>query len=519
MNKRSVLNVFSFMSFRSLASSCGLVFSLVLAMNGSSGLITSAFAAESSSQRPNILFILTDDQRWDTMGCAGNKIIHTPEMDRLARDGVRFDNAFVTTAICAASRASIFTGLYERTHRFTFRTPPLAPRFCLASYPALLRRAGYRTGFVGKLGVDLGGTTNRDAMFDSCVPLHRTPYWKKQPDGSERHLTDIEGDNAIAFIESTSADQPFCLSVSFNAPHAEDNDPKQYYWQHECDDLYKDAVMPVPWTMTDEFFSHLPIFLQTSESRVRWHWRFDEPAKFQDMVKGYYRMISGVDMVIGRIRKALDDKGVADNTVIIFTGDNGYFLGERGFADKWYIYEYSIRVPLIVYDPRAPASRRGVVEHPDALNVDLAPTMLDLAGVRVPSSMQGRSLVPLLKGSTPKDWRTEFFYEHLFDHERIPKSEGLRTDRWTYVRWFQEKPMVEELYDHTADFDEAHDLSKVPKYADLLAQMRQRTTEYRNKYGGPYVPNPRKPKTKAHKVKRAPARKQTAASPPPLPDH
>ena len=289
--------------------------------------------------------------RWDMMGCAGNTIIQTPQLDALAKDGVRFQNAFVTTAICAASRASILTGLYERTHRYTFGTKPITAEHVEISYPALLRRAGYRTGFVGKFGVGVppGGAKQ---MFDSFTPLNRTPYWKKQPDGTLKHLTDIEGEKAIEFIAASKPGEPFCLSVSFNAPHAEDNDPQQYFWQKEVDNLYKDAKFPTPATMTDAFFNALPEFLRKTESRVRFHWRFDEPKKYQAMVAGYYRMISGVDLVIGRICAALKKQGLAGNTVIVFTADNGYFLGERGFADKWYIYEHSIRVPLIVFDPR-----------------------------------------------------------------------------------------------------------------------------------------------------------------------
>ena len=436
-----------------------------------------------AADRPNILFILTDDQRWDTMGCAGNPIIQTPNMDALAR----FENAFVTTAICMASRASIVTGIYERTFGYcpSPGKQPIPPQYAANSYPMLLKKAGYHTGFVGKFGFAMGEA--RANAFDSFKEVHRSPYWKPQPDGTLKHTTDIEGDAAIAFLDTVKPGQPFCLSVSFNAPHAEDGDPQQYFWQHECDNLYENATIPVPKTMTDEFFNAEPEFLRKSMSRARWHWRFDEPAKYQRMTKGYYKMISGVDMVIGRIREALAKRGLADNTVIIFTGDNGYFLGERGFADKWYIYEPSVRVPLVVYDPRIKEADRGRVLKQMALNVDFAPTILELAGVPVPKLLQGRSLCPLLKGQAPADWRTDFFYDHLAEYPTIPKSEGVRTARYTYVRWFEQKPVVEELYDHEADFDEIQNLATDPKHADLLAQLRQRTTQLRDQYGGPFV--------------------------------
>src|SRR5207253_973782 len=162
------------------------------------------------------------------------------------------------------------------------------------------------------------------------------------PNGSLKHLTDVEGEKAVEFLDAVKPGQPFCLSVSFNAPHAADNDPKQYFWQKEVDHLYADVTFPVPKTMTADFFQAQPDFLKNSESRVRFKWRFDEPRKYHEMVRGYYKMISGVDLVVGRIRTALQKRGLADDTVIVFTSDNGYFLGDRGFADKWYIYEHSI---------------------------------------------------------------------------------------------------------------------------------------------------------------------------------
>jgi arylsulfatase A-like enzyme len=357
------------------------------------------------------------------------------------------------------------------------------------SYPVQLRQAGYRTGFVGKFGVGAGPQGPKQ-MFDVFKPMNRDPYWKKQPDGTEKHLTDLEGEAAIAFLDTVQPGQPFCLSVSFNAPHAEDTDPLQYYWQKEVDHLYKDIRFTPPKTMAEPFFRSLPLFLRETESRVRFHWRFDMGPKYQQMVRGYYRMISGVDLVVGRVREALEKRGLAENTLIIFTSDNGYFLGERGFADKWYIYEPSVRVPMIVFDPRAPKDRRGVTAEAMALNVDIAPTILDAAGVAIPPAVQGKSLKPVLDGKTPEDWRNDFFYEHLFDRRNIPKSEGVRGHQYTYVRWFEQKPVYEELYDHTKDFDQVRNLVGDPAHAEVLEQMRARTTALRDAYGGPYRPNP-----------------------------
>jgi len=448
-----------------------------------------AAVRDREARPPNIVFLLTDDQRWDAMGCAGNPIIQTPEMDRLAREGCRFTNAFVTTSICAASRASIFTGLYERTHRFTFRTPPLASRFIDFSYPVVLRQAGYRTGFVGKFGV---GAVKSDIarMFDVFEPLHRTPYVKKLPDGRTRHLTDITGDKAVEFLRSCRPDQPFCLSVSFNAPHAEDRDPRQYIWPESVNGLYEDVDFPLPETADPAFFDQLPPFLKASLNRVRWHWRFETPEMRKRMIRGYYRMITAVDRVIGRIRRELARLGFDRNTVIVFTSDNGYFLGERGFAGKWLGYEPSLRVPLIVYDPALPSGVRGRTVDAMALNIDIAPTLVEYAGCPVPAQMQGRSLRDVVRGRSVL-WRSDFFCEHLFEHAQIPKFEGVRTLRWKYLRYFQQKPVYEELYDLDNDPDETHNLIHEPAFKEVADRLRRRCDELRDRYGGPYRPWPR----------------------------
>jgi arylsulfatase A-like enzyme len=189
------------------------------------------------------------------------------------------------------------------------------------------------------------------------------------------------------------------------------------------------------------------------------------------MVKGYYRMISGVDNVVGRLRKALADRGLDRNTIIILMGDNGYFLGERGLAGKWLMYEPSLRVPLIVYDPRAPKNRRGRVLDQMALNIDVPPTILSMAGLPMSSATQGRSLMELLKDAkTP--WRTEFLCEHLYNHPSIPQSEGVRTEKWKYFR-YREHPGFEELYHIAEDPMEEHNLASDPAYKHQLETLRQ----------------------------------------------
>jgi len=438
------------------------------------------------TQRPNIIFFLIDDQRNDTLGCAGHPIVKTPVVDRLAEEGVRFENMFVTTSICAASRASLFTGVTERTHGYTFAKPPVPSRFIDTSYPVLMRGAGYRTGFIGKFGIKVeGGERTRDEMFDFCNVINQ-PHFKKQHDGTRRHETEICGDHAVDFIDANPEGTPFCLSVSFNATHAADNDKRpgigHYPWPRALDGMYDDIEVPEPRLADPAIFDSHPDFLKHSMSRERFFWRWDTPEKYEINMRAYFRMISGVDRVIGRVLERLSSRGLAENTIVIYMADNGYYMGDRGFAGKWFHHEQSQRVPLIIHDPRPGASRRGAVEQRMALNTDLAATMLDLAGVEIPAVHQGASLVPLVRGDEVSEWRKDFFCEHLFDNRKIPKWEGARSEELKYARYFEQGEGYEFLHDLTADPDELRNFADDPAYKDRLDHMRHRTDELRDQY-------------------------------------
>lgn len=438
-----------------------------------------------AEDRPNIIFFLSDDQRADFLGCAGHPILKTPNIDRLAATGVRFENAFVTTSICAASRATLLTGLWERSHKYTFGTPPIADEITDVSYPVVLKQAGYRTGFVGKFGVGVGKGKTAE-MFDSFVPLNRNPYFKKQADGTSRHLTNITGDKAIEFLQTCDAKQPFCLSVSFNAAHAEDSDKENHYpWPPEEDGLYEDATIPPP-LVDVEFWKELPPFFHDAMHRTRWFWRWDTPEKYQHNVKAYYRMITGLDRNIGRVWDVVKQKGWEENTVIIFMGDNGYYKGSRGFAGKWSHFEESLRVPCVIHDPRVTKSKQGLVRSEMVLNVDIPATILSLAQATVPTTYQGRDLSPLVKGEPVADWRTDFFCEHLMDRFDIPKYEGVRGSRYVYARYFEKLPEGEFLHDLQTDPQQLKNLVGDPDYSETLERMRKRCDELREVYGGEY---------------------------------
>ena len=443
-----------------------------------------------TSQPPNILFILTDNQRADLLGCAGNPIIQTPHLDLLAQRGVRFANAFATSPICAASRASYLTGLYECRHQFTFKTPPLRTEFTDHSYPALLKAAGYRTGFIGKFGIESHGkllVENEEAtlkkMFDHFDNFEHwglfegSPqgYFVEQAEGRKKHLTDITAEKAINFLRECQPDQPWCLSVSFNAPHAQDDDPRLYIWPQSEDKLYENEIIPEAINSGPAFFQSLPKFIRESENRVRWHSRFDTPENYQRNRKGLYRMVSGVDRNVGRIIKCLEQQSFKNNTVILFASDHGMYYGERGLSDCWQLNEESMRIPLIICDPRTQGGSRAAIEEM-VLNIDLAPTILALAGLPRPQNIQGQNLLPLIEG-TIDDWRDEFFCEHRFDHPGMAKSEGVRTKRWKYIRYFEQNPVYEELYDLESDPHESQNLAGGPSVAAQLTEMRLRCTE------------------------------------------
>ena len=473
------------------------------------GLSRVALPAEATEQ-PNIIFFLSDDHRWDHLGCAGHPILQTPNLDALAAKGTRFSNAFVTTSICAASRATIFTGLYERANKYTFRTQPISQEHCDASYPQLLKQAGYRTGFVGKFGVGVQQGT-QTKWFDSYVPLNRNPYHKKQPDGSTRHVTEIAGDHAVTFLETTPKDKPFSLSVSFNAAHAEDSDKENHFpWPKAMDGMYDELTIPEPTMSSNEIYDAHPDFLKKSLNRQRYFWRWDTAEKYQRNMKAYYRMLSGLDNVIGRVLQKVKDLGQSENTIVMFCGDNGYYMGQRGFAGKWSHYEESLRVPMIIYDPRATSNPAGQVNTSIALNVDLPATMLEYAGVKIPDHYQGHSLRPLVEGKTPGDWRTDFFCEHLMDYRPrpnsddggIPKYEGVRGPRWTYARYFQETPVFEFLHDLKNDPQQLKNLATDPSFKQQLETARKRCDELRDHLGEEYslenfpLAQPRRPRQK-----------------------
>lgn len=427
------------------------------------------------SAQPNILLFVTDDQRADMFGAGGNQLIGTPNMDRLAREGVLFENNFVTTSICPASRASLFTGLYARCHGIVggpSSSDDRDDRILDYGYPGQLRQSGYYTGFIGKFGFADENIRDISTRFDWFRGYPGQGNYIL-PDGS--HLTEHLGAQALEFLDTTERNRPWNLSVSFKAPHVQDGVSPYFIADSRYDNLYDGVELPAFRHMDGRYYDSLPEFLrEETESRIRWERRFRSPELWERSIKGYFALIHGVDVQIGRVLEKIESMGQTDDTIVIFTSDNGFFLGERGWAGKWYMHEESIRTPMIVRDPRyraASGSRRTEM----TLNIDLCPTVLSMANAQIPPSMNGRDLSPLIRGERP-DWRREWFYEHLLEHPRIPKSEGIRRDRWKYFVFPGADPEYEEMYDLAADPHEESNLARRREYSEMLSAMRRRRT-------------------------------------------
>jgi arylsulfatase A-like enzyme len=443
-----------------------------------------------AAEKPNIVFFFTDDQTISTLGCYGNPVVKTPNIDALASRGTRFQQAFVSHPICWASRTSILTGMTARSYRTPGNGDRVGDEALKVLYSDLLRQNDYRTGYFGKWHVMSSRKFDKKAHFDEIEVIGRNPFFKKLPDGTLRHETDLIVDKGIDFLNRQPKDKPFALNMWFNACHAEDGDRRpgigHFAWPQSANGLYEDTYIGPPRLADPAIFENLPDFLQTSITRERYFWRWNTPEKYQTNMRAYYRMVTGIDNAIGRFLKALDEAGLADNTIIVYSADNGYHMANRGLSGKWSHFEESIQVPMIIADPRVPRNKQGRVSSLPALNIDLPATFLDWAGLETPGRFDGRSLKPIVDGNEPADWRTDTFHEHFAVRHRIPAYEGIRTATHKYVRYIDHD--TEFLHDLKNDPDELINLATDPKHAKLLEKLRKRTDERIKEMGSPLDP-------------------------------
>jgi arylsulfatase A-like enzyme len=429
-----------------------------------------AFKGNRDVNRPNLVLLLVDDLRWNSLGCAGNPVVQTPNVDQLAREGVRFTHACVTSSISMVSRASILTGQYMSRHGIDRFLMPLSEAAIEKTYPAILHNNGYYTGYVGKYGVG----NIRESQFDYATE-YEGKHWYPEGEGDSIHVTRKNLRDALIFLQQRPSDKPFCLTVGFFATHAEDGHPDQYRVQPQSEPLFRNLVIPVPETATPEYLKLLPPFISSEENegRRRWHWRFDTPEKYQRYMKAYYRLLTEVDQAVGAIIAELKKQDAYDHTMIIFMGDNGYFHGEHQLADKWYPYEESIRIPLVVKDARIPEKMKGSVIDELVLNIDVAPALLGAGGIPIPAGMQGQDFSDLF-GEGQHDWRREFYYEHpvVIDVKRIPASQAIITKEAKYIWWpdFQ----FEEYFDLKKDPCEVYNCISDVKYRQEITILKER---------------------------------------------
>ena len=442
-------------------------------------------AARSEAQPRNIVFILTDDHRYDAMGFMAHPFLETPHMDSLAKNGVHFPNAFVTTALCSPSRASILTGLYAHRHRVVDNNNPV--RQDLVFFPQHLQKAGYKTGYFGKWHMG-GDDDSPQRGFDRWVSFRgQGEYWpdrrgtpaaiapSKRPgmklnvDGKivpqEGYITDELTDYAVEWLKSVPKEQPFFCYLSHKAVHAEFVPAERHAGR------YADKSLPIPKSRIEH--TNAPLWVQNQ--RNSWH-GVDFPYHSDLDIEQYYRRycetLLAVDDSIGRVLETLRERGQLEDTLVVYMGDNGFGFGEHGLIDKRTAYEWSMRVPLIAQCPAA--LKGGTVVKQVVANIDIAPTLLEAAGMRVPEGYDGQSFWKLARGED-FPWRSELLYEYFWERNfpHTPTLHALRGDRYKYVHvhgvWD-----LDELYDLQVDPGETNNLIFSPQHQRIGKEMNEK---------------------------------------------
>jgi len=450
------------------------------------------FSADAGG-RPNLVFFLGEGVRWDESSLAGNTLLRTPNIDRIGREGIVFRNAFVVNALCLPSRATILSGMYSHTTGAVDNQHSKVPD----SFPLvtdLIRNAGYEIAFIGKSHVE-GALTDRywDYYFgfrgqaDYLNPVITEGVKGKfgEPHKYTEYVDDLLTKKAVAWLQQPH-EKPFCLFLWFYAPHAPFDRPLRMV------NDFNGVPIPKPASF-DEYLAGYPgkpkgvvdALNKIGEQFVT----SDQPRSLEELVKDHYCGVQSNDEDIGQIFAVLEQKGVINDTAILWSSDHGFFLGEHRFYDKRLMYEPSIRVPLMMRYPRR--IRAGTISEKMVLDVDIPPTLLDLAKVPIPTAFQGKSLMPLVE-SGEVEWRKDWLYEYYEypAYENIPPCRGVRTDRYKYIEYFTQNAY--ELYDLESDPDEMNNLYGNPKYEDLTRQLRSRLEELRRETNDHYVYVPTK---------------------------
>ncbi len=438
-----------------------------------------------SGDRPNIIFLMADDQNFGSIGIYGNTEVQTPNMDKLGREGLIFDKHYNTTAICMASRATVFTGMYEYKTGTNFGHGHMKPEIWAQSYPVLLREAGYLTAFAGKFGLevhgfgakgtqglpaddfDIWGGVSGQSAYRTAKNASMAKYAKEFPHSTLSYAA--FGRDVIRM--AARENRAFCLSISFKAPHRPATPDPQF------DHIYAGKTFTKPANFGREHAEHLSPQSKTGRQWLRFReWGYDE--NYNEVMATYYQQIYAIDVALGMIRDELEAQGLAENTVIIYTSDNGFLCGAHGYGSKVLPLEEAARAPLMIYDPRSSNVGKGLRTQALTGNIDFAPTILELAGLPVPEQMDGKSLLSVLQ-APETGVHSQLAFMNVYGELPTKSLTVLTQDvKYTYW-WYGDESMVptEDLFHLGKDPLELSNLAKSPEAEALLKKMRQKYDE------------------------------------------
>ena len=463
--------------------------SAAAAMAGAAGLGANAFAK--AAKKPNILYIMSDDHAAHAISAYGSRINKTPNIDRIANEGVRLANCFCTNSICGPSRAVLMTGKYS--HLNGFYTNGSTFDGTQQTLPKLLGEAGYQTAMIGKWHLK---TDPIGFDFWQVLPgqgAYNDPAMKRMGKNItvKGYTTEITTDLAIEFLENRDKDKPFCVLCHQKAPHRNWIPNKKY------EEEFKDKVFPLPDTLHDDYEGRTRAAREAT-MRVEGHLtakdlkgrpvpegmteRERREWKYQWYMRDYLACVQSVDDSVGQLLDYLEENDLADNTLVIYTSDQGFYLGDHGWFDKRFMYEESLRMPFVAKLPGA--IKPGTVTDDIAVNIDFLPTFLDYAQRSTPADIQGVSLRPVLEGKTPKDWRKSMYY-HYYEFpgaHNVRRHTGVRTDRYKLINFYYETEEW-ELFDMKKDPDELNSVYDDPEYAAVVKKMKSELTRLREYYG------------------------------------
>ncbi|MCW5910778.1 MAG: sulfatase [Cyclobacteriaceae bacterium] len=465
-------------------------------------------------QPRNVIFILSDDHRFDFMGFTGKvPWLQTPAMDRLSKEGIYFKNAFVTTALCSPSRASILTGLYSHTHTVVDNIAP-APD-SLIYFPRYLQEAGYQTSFFGKW--HMGGEEDDPRPgFDHWESFKGQGVYynpklningKQMEYGDSIYITDLLTDHALDWLKNRNTEKPFFLYLSHKAVHAEFQPAKRHRGSYRNEKIEyppsfqtsdqavkgKLSMMPLkkeqaPLRGNDYYGEGRTPDWQKMQ-RESWHgvdYMYHGEMDFESFYKRYCETLRAVDESVARMLDYLDEQGLAESTLVIYMGDNGFSFGEHGLIDKRHFYEESAKIPFLIRCPEIFAG--GKTLDPMIQNIDVAPTILEVAGIQKPPHMQGRSIIPVLQGRQ-ENWRDKIFYEYYWEYDfpQTPTMHGVRTDRYKLIRYHGIWD-TNELYDLQEDPHEMNNLIASPEHQQLIKGLTVEIYDWLESTGGMQIP-------------------------------